>query len=503
MKPLSVAAPENLEHDDQARLIQLAARSVKWSILYNTLPRLVTPFSTILLAALLTPSDFGLVAISTFIIAFARILVDLGLGKAVIQRQTFVNESASISLWTSLLLAAGLYLLLWFAAPWLSVLYNNSGVTSVIRVSGCSLLIYASMTAPNALLRRKMEFRYLFWVETSLLVIQAVASVILALGGLGFWAIILGQLMGLTLSAILAWGLVRWRPLFLMDRALLYSMLGFSLWVMVAGFQSWLFLYADKAIAGAFFQVDTLGVYSLGFNFAILIPTFLAASLTDVAYPVFCKLQESSRGVGLNLIRLQTLAGAVLFPMAFGLSAVASPMIQLLYGDKWQGLGMVISILAILPGLVPLWSLNESAYQAIGRPDVWTKLAGISLLCLLPLLLISASYGILVFVIARFLGALILPIGNFFVGARILGIGVKDQLKSIGFPLCCSMIMYMSVVMLELQMRPFEGITGWVKLMFSVAMGAGIYVSLVWIFNRDLWRGLLVSAQRVLSKGQA
>lgn len=502
MKPLSVAAPEKLEHDDQARLIQQAARSVKWSILYNTVPRLVTPFSTILLAALLTPSDFGLVAISTLIIAFARILVDLGLGKAVIQRQTFINESASISLWTSLLIAASLYFLLWFAAPWLSVVYNNSDVTNVIRVSACSLLIYASMTAPNALLRRRMEFRYLFWVETSLLVVQAVVSVLLALGGLGFWAIILGQLVGLTLSAILAWSLARWRPIFFMDRALLYSMLGFSVWIMVAGFQSWLFLYADKAIAGLFFPVHTLGVYSLGFNFATLIPTFLVASLTDVAYPVFCKLQDNPHGVGLNLIRLQALAGAVLFPVAFGLSAIASPMMQLLYGSKWEGLGMVISILAILPGLVPLWSLNESAYQAIGRPEVWTKLAGVSLLCLIPLLLISAPLGILVFVIARFLGALILPVGNFFMGARILGIGVKDQLKSFAFPIGCSMIMYISVIMLGLQLRPFEGIVGWVKLIFTVSVGAGIYVSLIWFFNRDLWRRLLVNTQRVLAKSQ-
>ena len=105
-----------IEFDNQAGLVNLAAQSVKWSFLYNIVPRLVTPFSTMILAALLTPVDFGLVAIATFVIALARIVVDLGLGKTVIQRQTHVNEAASISLWVSLLVSAGLYLTLWISA---------------------------------------------------------------------------------------------------------------------------------------------------------------------------------------------------------------------------------------------------------------------------------------------------------------------------------------------------------------------------------------------------
>jgi O-antigen/teichoic acid export membrane protein len=499
VEPLPVVAPEKLEHGDRAQLIQHAARSVKWSILYNTVPRFVTPFSTIILAALLTPADFGLVAISTFIIALARILVDLGLGKALIQRQTLINESASLSLWLGLIISASLYLLLWIAAPWFSVAYDDGRVTEVIRVSASSLLIYATMTVPQALLRRKMEFYRLFWVNSSLMIIQAVVSVALALSGLGVWAIILGNLVGMIFSSILAWSLVRWRPIFFMNWTLLRSMLGFSVWIMFASFQNWLILYADNAIAGFFLKVQGLGIYSLGFNFATLIPTFLVFSLSDVAYPVFCRLQESPKEVGLSLVRLQVLTATILFPLAFGLSAIAAPAIELLYKDKWMGLGMVISIMAILPGLSALWSLNENAYEAIGRPDIWTKLAGVSLLCLIPLLLISAPHGILPFVIARFLGAILLPAGNVFIGARILGISIKDQLKSLAFPFCCSIIMYILVLIIRLQFSPFVGLTGWGKLISTISIGAGIYLALIWLFNRELWYRLLRSLHRMLS----
>src|SRR3974377_1968405 len=99
-----IVSSDRIEPGNQSSLVNQAARSVKWSFLYNATPRLVTPFSTMILAALLTPADFGLVAIATVVITLAQIGVDLGLGKAVIQHQTHVNEAASISLWASLLM---------------------------------------------------------------------------------------------------------------------------------------------------------------------------------------------------------------------------------------------------------------------------------------------------------------------------------------------------------------------------------------------------------------
>jgi PST family polysaccharide transporter len=386
MKIPGVATSNLAEPWDRADLVNYAARSVKWSFLYNTVPRLVTPFSTMILAALLTPADFGLVAISTFVIALARTVVELGLGKTVIQRETRVNEAASISLWVSLVVSIGLYLALWVLAPWISVAYKNDQVVHIIRIAALALPLTAISVIPTALLRRRMEFRHLFWVNSSSLIIQSLASVTLAALGAGAWALIWGPLVGMITSAGLAWRLVRWRPMFIIDWHVLRSMLRFSMWVIVSGFQNWLFLYAGNVIAGLFLSVQELGVYSLGFNVAIILPAFIVASLDDVAYPAFCKLQGNNQEVGENLRKVQMLTGAILFPIALGISAIAPSVVKLLYGTKWQGLGTVISILVIMPGLIYIWSLNEGAYQAVGRPDLWTKLAGFSLIVLLAVL---------------------------------------------------------------------------------------------------------------------
>lgn len=488
-----------LQQEQQLDPINQATRSVKWTLSYNLAPRLITPFSTIILAAILTPSDFGLVAISTFIIAFARILTIMGLSKAVIQRRTGVDEAASISLWVSLLIATGLYFLLWLAAPWISSAYGNVYVVGVIRVSSLSLPLFAAASIPKAILIREMEFRNLFWVNSSFLVLQAIASVILALAGMGYWALILGQLFGLLVHTGLAWKMVTWRPTMVMKLSTLVSLLTFSLWVMLSSLQNWMFLYADNAIAGLFLGVQGLGIYSLGFTIATLIPSFLMQSVSDVAYPIFCKIQEDPPKVGENLLKLQRLTGALLFPIAFGFSAIAAPAVDLLYGQKWQGLGMVLALLTIMPGLSYIWSINENAYQAIGRPDLWTKLAGASLIGLIPLLWFAAPYGLLVFTLFRFAGALFLPLGNIFFGAKRLGISIKEQLQSLVSPLLFSLIMFSLVFIMVNQIGPLNGVLGWIKLLTTIATGAGIYLLLIWLAKRELWNELILFLHQIIS----
>jgi O-antigen/teichoic acid export membrane protein len=497
--PTAPAATTPDNSAGKAMLVDEAARSVKWSLLYNMVPRLITPFSTMILAALLTPEDFGLVAISTFVIALARIVVDLGLGKTVIQRQTHVEEAASLGLWVSLLISGVLYLGLWLAGPWLATAYSDANVAGVIRVSALALPLTAIATIPKALLMRNMQFRRLFWVNGSFLIIQSVASLILAIIGLGYWALILGQLFGLAISSLLAWVLARWRPIFMFRRDLLRSMLSFSVWVMVSAFQNWLFLYSDNAIAGLFLGVRGLGIYSLGFNIGILVPGFLGAAIADVAYPAFCKLQEVPREVGQSLTKLQALASVVLFPIALGISAVAPPAVALLYGDKWQGLGTVIALLVIMPGLSCIWALNENAYQAVGRPDIWPKLAGFTLLALLPLLWIAAPYGLLIFTIARFVAAWILPLGNVLFGARALDLRTREQLQGFVQPLVFAGIMYLVVSLMLRQLSPFVGLIGWVKLLSVVVTGALVYVLLLQLGDRRLWNQIRFSVRQILS----
>ena len=499
MTLLERVASEEKETTNRRTLVDQAASSVKWSVLYNIVPRFVTPFSTMILAALLTPADFGLVAIATFINALSKILVDMGLGKAVIYQQADVDEAASVSFWLSNLMSVVLYGLLWFFAPWISIAYHNDKVTSVIRVAALFVLLGGLATIPKALLRRNMEFRRLFWVNSSFLIIQAVAAVILALFGMGYWSIIYGELIGMMISTAIVWSTVHWRPKLVIQLSTVRAMLNFSKWIMIAGFQNWMFLYADNAIAGLFLGVQGLGTYSLGFNIAILVPAFMAASIGDVAYPTFCKLQESPQEVGRNLISLQKLLGTMLFPLALGLAALAPSIVKLLYGNRWPDLGSVIGLLILMPGLGYIWSLNEHAYQAVGRPDIWIRISTLSLFALCPILWIAAPHGLLIFTLARFGCGLLLPLGNMVFGSRTLGIEMRDQIKAISTPFLVSLIIFLVAFLLVRQWSPIDGILGWFKLCSIAAIGFVVYLLLIWRMDRELWNKLFLSLRKMLA----
>jgi O-antigen/teichoic acid export membrane protein len=152
----------------------------------------------------------------------------------------------------------------------------------------------------------------------------------------------------------------------------------------------------------------------MGFTFASLLPGFANSVVTTVAYPAFCELHRRGEALGGTLMQLQEMMAVLLFPLAFGVSAVAEGAITLLYGDRWQGLGTVIGWLAVLPGLFNLWGLNGEAYRAMGRPDIWAKLVGAGLVVMFPLLWLAGPLGLVPFTIARFAGAALLPLLNIF-----------------------------------------------------------------------------------------
>jgi O-antigen/teichoic acid export membrane protein len=209
-------------------------------------------------------------------------------------------------------------------------------------------------------------------------------------------------------------------------------------------------------------------------------------------------MQNERQGITHHLLSLQKITAAMLFPVAFGLSAIAPILVHLLYGEKWPGLGMVISILVIMPGLSCLWMLYGAAYQAIGRPDIETKISSISLIVMIPILWIVAPYGLTVFTVARFIIACLLPTGYLLWGARFLNICFKEQFKALASPLLMSGIMYLIVSLLVILSRPFDGVFGWVKLIAIILGGIAVYFLSLRIISQDLWHQVLLNAKHLI-----
>lgn len=490
------------ELNTRVELVNKAAGSVKWSTLASLVPRLITPFSTIILAALLTPEDFGVVALSTLVVTLAQILAGMGMAHAVIQRSSGdVEEAATNAFWLNVILGLSLYFGVLWLSPGLAETFQSPILGRVLPVSGLALPLFTLGSVPHALLLRELNFRRVFWLSFALLVVSAVVSVALAFLGAGLWALVIGSLAGTVASIAVAWFSVRWRPVFRMDWAVTRSLLGFGVWSLVTGFQTWLLSYGDNALAGLFLGAAGVGVYAMGFTFAGLLPGFANSVVTTVAYPAFCELHRRGEALGGTLMQLQEMMAVLLFPLAFGVSAVADGAITLLYGDRWSGLGMVIAWLAVLPGLFNLWGLNGEAYRAMGRPDIWAKLVGAGLVFMFPLLWFAGPLGLMPFTVARFAGAALLPVLNILVTARVLGVPVLRQMRVYSVPFLASLAMFAAVGVFLRARAPLAGWTGWLTLLASILLGAAIYGGLVWWLRRDAVLQVIRMARRAMAGG--
>ena len=453
-----------------------------------------------ILAALLIPDDFGVVAIATLVISLANIIIGMGFGTTVIQRRTMVDDTANIAFWMSLALAFLLYAILWFVSPSIALFYKISSLTNVLRVVGLSLIISVFSSIPTALLQKELEFKKLFFIGAGPQIVNGLVSLVFALFKFGYWSLVIGNLAGTLFGSILAWFSSQWKPKLVWRIDLAKSIFKFSFWILIANFASWFYLYSDNAMAGYFFGSNGVGQYALGFNISMMLPGMVAAPIAAIAYPVMCKL-NSNIEVGSELLKFQSLSASILFPVCLGLSAIAQPVMTILYGDKWLELGMIIQILAILPGMVNIWSLNADAFRAIGHPEAWTRASLIGLVVLLPLLFFAGSYGLFEFVLARAIGSVVTPVLCLIISKQLFSISIKSQLRNIAAPLICAIIMLVFVFLFIHIFSPFQGIIGIVMLFICIVFGCLIYFSFLRLIHRPLFNQIFrLGRQAIFSR---
>lgn len=474
-------------------------QSLKWSVLANLLPRAITPTTTLVLAALLSPEDFGISAAATLVIAFGQIVASLGIGTALVQHKLLDQSLTSTAFIVSTSMSLLTYGTIWVTAPIIAMTYSIPTLTFALRIAGSTIIFSALSSIPQALLQRQFEFKKLFLIQITAQLASAIASLAFALLGFGVWALILGPVLGQAVNTVTVYTLHSWRPTAQINTASITFLFTFSFWILLSSFQTWLFLYGDNALAGHYLGSQGLGEYSLGFNISNLLPGMIITPLASVAYPVFCALQSQGEfEIGRNLLKTQAIAASVVLPLSFGLSAMAIPLTTLMYGDKWPDLGWIIHWLSILPGISHLWSLNADAYRAVGHPEAWVRIAGLTLVIMLLSLIVVGNYGVRPFVIARFASMSLFPLLHLIMTRRLFRISIKTQLFSIAPSFGCAFTVYLFTNILTRVTGHYEGAVGWLKISGIFISGAILYIALLKMFHPSLYKSALYCVNRVL-----
>lgn len=403
-------------------LTHQAFHAFKWSALGEAASRIIGPLVFLVLARLLVPEDFGVVAAATVVISFSQVFSDAGLAKALIQRQNRTEDSANVVFWLNLGLGLLIVGILVAAAPWIADFFHDARIAPVIRALSVQILLTAFSSAHTALLQKDLDFRQLFWVRLLTTAIPGLASIPLALAGFGYWALIAGSVSGQLAQSTLLWKFSAWRPRWGLDRSLAVELVAFGKWAMLSGLLGWFYVWMDAVIVGHYLGSHDMGLYRTANTFVTMVFGLIFTPMMPVLYSLFSRAPHDKGRVTESLLLVARGTTLLSFPLAAALVILRSPIEQYLFGHEWQGLGPIIAILAIAQGLAWLVGANGEAYRAIGRPGLETWAMGLSVIAYLFGYLLSVRHGLVAFAWTRCVLVLIGLLAQMFIAKHALAI---------------------------------------------------------------------------------
>lgn len=400
--------------------------ALKWSFLAELASKMVTPVVFIVLARLLTPEDFGVMSAAMMVIAFSQIFWEAGMGKALIQRQTDIENAANVVFWINLGLGILIAGLLFYGAKMIALtFFQDERVTAVLQVMTLQVLLGALSSVQTALLQKQMDFRKLFWVRLATVSLPGLASIPLAWNGMGYWALVTGTLTGQAVQTTMLWRMSHWRPRGTFQPGLAKEMGRFGAWVGMSGLLTWFFVWADALIVGMYLGSRELGLYQTGNQFAAMGFAILFGPVTPVLYSHLTRMRHDRDQVRRATRKVIKAITFLAIPLAMVIFSLAPPLAAILFGPKWQGIEWVIGTLALMHGFSWVVGMNGEVYRAMGKPSAETIVTTSTLAIYLATYLLSVQYGLETFVCARFGLALTALILHLLVLRAILSIPIQ------------------------------------------------------------------------------
>lgn len=458
-----------------------------WKILENGGAQGVQFVVAIILARLLTRSEYGTVGIIMIFITIANVIVQSGFSTALIQRQKADETDFSSVCYFSLGAALAMYALLWGMAPWIARFYEIEELLSIVRVLAFVLFPGAVISVQTAWVSRQMEFKGLFLSTFAASVFSGIISIFMAYSGFGVWAMVGQQLSYYVSLMLVLFVTVSWKPAFLFAWKSIRELLGFGWKLLAASLIDTLFNNLYGLIMGKIYNEEVLGIYNRGEQFPKLIVNNLGAAIQSVLLPAFSSKQGDAGAMKHMLRRAVRLSSFLVLPMLFGLCAVADTLVLALLGEKWLACVPYLRIMCVAYSFWPIHITNLQAINAAGRSDMFLKLEIVKKAMGLMGLAVGIKFGPLVLISIKAALDFLTTFVNAWPNKKLLGYGIFSQWADILPSAGISLIMCGAVY----GIGPFLPGGVWMRLAGQVLCGAGAYIFLAAVFRMESFEYLL------------
>lgn len=461
-----------------------------WRFLERSGAQLVSFVVSIILARILLPAEYGIVAIATVVITVMNVFVDNGLGNALIQKKECDDKDYSTALWANVLLCSLLYAINYFlVAPIMEYVYSDITLKWIIRIMGLSIIISSVKNIQQAYVSRTLQFKK-FFISTSIgTVISAIVGIYMAYSGFGVWALAAQYLTNTFTDTVVLGIVIEWRPQLIFSFDRLMDLVSYGYKLLASALINCFYDNFRQLIVGKVHSSTDLAFYNRGKQFPSIIMVNINSSIDSVLFPVMSREQDNTDKLRDMSHRSMTVSAYILFPFLFGLAAVSDHMIPLLLTDKWNESIIFIKIFCLFYIFHPIQTTNLNVIKAVGRSDLYLRLeiiqTVIGILLLIPVIKLGPIYIALMYMVAAVLNAVIIGTMS---GCQ-MGYSIGNQAKDMLPYYCMSAVMALVVWSLGTVSDNHLILLG------QVAVGILIYVVLSVVFKPTAYR-YIISAIR-------
>jgi O-antigen/teichoic acid export membrane protein len=446
---------------------------------------------SIILARLLSPSEFGLLAMVSVFSLLAQVVVESGFGQALIQKQDATHTDESTAFWFNLLTGCLMTLSLYFCAPAIASFYEQTELEAITRVVAFNLVINSFSVVQNALLQKELLFRQRTIASLTGVIISGAAGIIMAMNGYGVWALVIQILANNAIRTLMLWIVHPWRPAFLFSTASFRTLFKFGSNLLLSGLSNTIFNNIYLLIIGKLYSATALGYYQKAKEFILASSTSFSQVIAQVNFPVMSKLQEDPermRGAFREVLQ-NTLF--IIFPGMIGLAITAPSLIYLLIGEKWMPCVPYLQLLCVNGSLIPVHLLNLNIITALGHSGLFFRLEILRKILVSISILLTYRYGVIGLLYGQVTTSLLALLVNCHFTHRYLNYGLLNQLKDNARMITNSAAMGILLIGMTLWLK----VSPAVLLALQTAAGITLFVLLSWLL-RDrvftMWKNTLL-----------
>lgn len=387
----------------------------------------------VVLARLLSPSDFGMIGMLSIFMSVSQTFIDCGFSNALIRQKNTTESDYGTAFIINFSISVLAFGSLFVAAPFVANFYNMPDLQSIMRVFSVTLIINALFAVHRARLTRNVDFKTQSKVSLTAAVVSGIFGITLAYMGFGVWSLVYQSICSAAINFLMMLAMVRWFPKPVFNKDSFHALFGFGSKLLVASLISSIYSNLYNMVIGKRYSASDLGYYTRADSLGNLPSQNVAGILYRVTFPILSQLQDDRERLRAIYIKYLQVSCFVVFPIMMGLAALAKPIIVLMLGEKWIPSVLLLQILCFGLMFDPICNINLNLLYVKGRSDLVLKLEIIKKSIAVTILIVSLPFGLVGLCIGRACYGVVSTVLNMTYTKNFIDLSILGQAKLI-FP---------------------------------------------------------------------